>query len=189
MMAGKIVGAIGIALLQLAVWVAFLAGAAWLGANVLDVAWLQDMNVNWRDTGLIVAVALPAFACIAALMTAVGASLTETQDVQQIAPFIFLVMLLPLYLAIPLAKDPGGLLAIGLSLFPPTSVMTLAARSLFAAVPAWQFGLSAAVSLVCAAGAVWLAGAALRAGMLRYGKRLKWRDLVVRNRRIRSVSV
>jgi ABC-2 type transport system permease protein len=187
MMAGKIAGAIGIALLQLAVWVAFLAGAAWLGANVLGVRWLQDMNVNWRDAGLIAAVALPTFVCIAALMTAVGASLAEAQDAQQITPFVFLALLLPLYLAIPLAKDPGSPLAIGLSLFPVTSVTTLAVRSLFCVVPAWQFWLSAAVSLVCAAGAVCLAGAALRVGMLRYGKRLKWRDLL-RRRGTRSVS-
>lgn len=189
MMAGKIVGAVAIALLQLATWVSFLAGAAWLGAHVLDIHWLQDMAVNWRDTGLIVAVALPAFVCIGALMTALGANLAESQDAQQIGPFVFMVLLLPLYLAIPLAKDPGGPLAIGLSLFPVTSVTTLAIRSLFRVVPAWQFWLSAAVSFLCAAGAVWLAGAALRAGMLRYGKRPKWRDLLGRRGRgARSVS-
>ena len=187
MMVGKIVGAIGIALLQLAVWVAFLVGAAWLGANVLDVGWLQNVDVNWRDTGLIVAVALPTFVCIAALMTAVGASLAETQDVQQIGPFVFMALLLPLYLFVALAGNPNGPLAIGLSLFPVTSVMTLALRSLFSEVPAWQFWLSAAISFVCAAGAVWLAGAALRAGMLSYGKRLNWRDLLGR-RGARSVS-
>jgi len=186
MMAGKIAGAIGIALLQLAVWLAFLAGAAWLGANVLDVRWLQHVSVNWRDTGLIIAVALPTFVCIAALMTAVGASLTETQDVQQIGPFVFFVLLLPLYLTIPLAEHPGSLLSTGLSLFPVTSVMTLAVRSLFGVVAAWEFWLSATISLVSASGAIWLAGTALRVGMLRYGQRLKWGDLMRRRGR-RSV--
>ena len=187
MMAGKIVGAVGIALLQLVVWVAFLAAAAWLGGSMAGIGWLQDVAVNWRDTGLIVAVALPAFLCIAALMTAVGASLAEAQQAEQIGPFVFLALLSPLYLAIPLVSNPNSPLALGLSLFPVTSMMTLAVRSLVWVVPAWQFWLSAAISLVCAAGAVWLAGAALRTGMLRYGKRLKWRDLLSRGR-VRSMS-
>jgi ABC-2 type transport system permease protein len=182
MMAGKITGAIGLSLLQLGVWLACIGGAAWLGANVLDIGWLQSIEVNWRDHGLLAVAAVPAFLCLAGLMTAVGATLGDSQDVQQVGPLLFLVLLLPFYLAVPIAQNPNGPLATALSLVPFTAVMTIAVRSVFVEVPAWQFFASAAVSLAGAAGAVWLAAAAFRMGMLRYGKRLKWRELFARER-------
>ena len=40
MMAGKLLGALGIALLQLVVWIIFLVAAVWVGGQVLDLSWL-----------------------------------------------------------------------------------------------------------------------------------------------------
>jgi ABC-2 type transport system permease protein len=44
-------------------------------------------------------------------------------------------------------------------------------------LPAWQIALSSAIQILCAVAAIWLAGRAFRLGMLRYGKRLSWREL------------
>jgi membrane protein YqaA with SNARE-associated domain len=72
-------------------------------------------------------------------------------------------------------------LSVGLSLLPVTSVMTIAIRSLFFRVPAWEIAASAAIASVCGGLAVWLASKALRMSLLRYGQRLKWRDLFARH--------
>jgi ABC-2 type transport system permease protein len=50
-------------------------------------------------------------------------------------------------------------------------------------VPFWQIAASALVQVVCAAGAVWLAARAFRLGMLRYGQRLRWRELFATGKR------
>lgn len=182
MMAGKIIGALGIALMQLVVWVAFLAGAAWLGGSVLDMSWLQEVTLNWRDMLMIVIVALPSYLCIAALMTLVGSTLVESQEAQQAGALFFLPLFLPLYLMIPIMQNVNGPLSLGLSFFPLTSVMTMAIRNMFMEIPVWQVALSATIALAGGVVTVWLAGKAFRMSMLRYGQRLKWRDLFARRR-------
>ncbi len=62
----------------------------------------------------------------------------------------------------PIIEDPHGLPAIILSLFPFTAPVTLTLRFLVTPVPAWQIALSVTVLVLCAAGAIWLAGRALR---------------------------
>ncbi len=182
MMAGKIIGALGIALMQLVVWLAFLVGAVWLGGSVLEMSWLQNVNLSWRDILMMVILALPSYLCIAALMTLVGSTLVESQEAQQAGALFFLPLLLPLYLLIPITQNLNGSLSLGLSFFPVTSVMTMAIRSLFIEVPVWQIAVSASIALVSGAVMVWLAGRAFRMSMLRYGQRLKWRDLFPRRR-------
>jgi len=184
MMAGKIIGALGIALMQLVVWVAFLVGAAWLGGNVLEMSWLQDITPNWRDILMIVIVALPSYLCIAALMTLVGSTLVESQEVQQAGGLFMLPLFLPLYLLVPITENLNGPLSLGLSFFPVTSVVTISIRSMLMAIPAWQIALSAAIALASGAGMVWLAGKAFRMSMLRYGQRLQWRELFARRRSV-----
>lgn len=182
MMAGKTIGALGIALMQLVVWLAFLAGAAWLGGSVLEMSWLQKVTPNWRDVLMIVVVALPAYLFIAALTTLVGSTLVESQEAQQAGALFFLPLFLPIYLVIPIIQNPNGLLSLGLSFFPMTSAVTVGIRSIFMQVPVWQIALSAAIALASGAVMVWLAGKAFRMSMLRYGQRLKWRELFTRRR-------
>jgi ABC-2 type transport system permease protein len=182
MMTGKITGALGIALMQLAVWLAFLAGAVWLGGSVLEVDWLQNVNPNWRDILMIVVVALPSYLCIAAHMTTVGTTLVESQEAQQAGPLFFMLLFVPMYLLVPITENPNGPLSLGLSFFPVTSVLTIAIRSVFAEISVWQIALSTAIALVSGIVMVWLAGKAFRMSMLRYGQRLKWRELLTRRR-------
>jgi ABC-2 type transport system permease protein len=177
MMNGKILGALGIALLQLTVWLVFLAAAVWLGRDVLGVEWLRQFTPEWRDLGLILLVALPSYVFIAAAMTAIGASLIEGQEAQQVGPLFFLIIFLPTFLLIPIATKPDGVIAVVFSLIPGTSVVTLAIRNLFTQIPVWQYAAAAAIATLCAALMIWAAGRAFRISMLRYGRRLNWREL------------
>lgn len=178
MMAGKIIGVVGMSILLALSWVAILVGFAWFGANVLDWSWLQDIKLNWRDLGLLTMVALPCFLFMAAFMVALGATMVDEQEAQQAGAFAFVGIFLPIYLFIAFANDPNGPLAIAFSMFPITAVTTLAVRSGFMEVPAIQFVLSALIALVSGLAMVWLAGKAFRANMLRYGQRLRLRQLI-----------
>ena len=62
-------------------------------------------------------------------------------------------------------------------MFPLTAPITLPLRAAFTDVPAWQFITSILLLILCALGALWLAGRTFRMGMLRYGKRLAWREI------------
>jgi ABC-2 type transport system permease protein len=178
LMAGKIIGGMGIALLQILVWVGCLLLAVAVGGTVLEIDWLQNINPNWRDVAMVVIAALPAYLLVAAFTTALGATLVETQEVQQLGGFSFLVLFLPLYLLVPLTQTPNGPLALAFTIFPLTSVTTIAVRSLLIEVPAWQVAIAAGTTLASGLLMVWLAGRAFRLSMLRYGQRLRWRELL-----------
>lgn len=177
LMAGKILGGVGIALLQLLVWLACLLLFVFVGGTVLGIEWLQNVDPNWRDVALVVLVALPVYLLLAALTTVVGATLVEAQEVQQLGGLVFFLLFLPVYLLVPLVQNPNSPLALAFSFFPLTSVATIALRSLLVEVPAWQAGVAAAIALACALLMVWLAGKAFRLSMLRYGQRVRWREL------------
>ncbi|MCS6845225.1 MAG: ABC transporter permease [Caldilineales bacterium] len=180
MMAGKIVGVMGMALLLAASWVGLLLGFAWFGANVMGWEWLQDLRINGRDLALLSLVALPSFLCLAALMVALGSTVVDVQEGQQVGAVAFLVLFAPIYLVFLFATNPNSPLAIALSLFPLTSVTSLAARSIFMEVPTAQFVAAALVALVCGVALVWLAGKLFRANMLRYGQGLRLGRMVRR---------
>jgi len=151
--------------------------AIWISAHLLDIAWFQSIDVNWRDVGLLGLIMVPSFLVLAASMTLLGSTLVDSQEAQQVGPMMFIVLFLPLYLFFFIAQSPNGVLSLAFSLFPLTSVPTMAVRSGFMQIPTWQYLLSAAIALACAAVLIWLAGKAFRLSMLRYGQRLRWGEL------------
>jgi ABC-2 type transport system permease protein len=180
MMAGKIIGVVGMALLLAASWVTILLIFAWFGANVMNWDWLQGITIDGRDLALLLMVALPSFVFMAALMVALGATVVDAQEAQQLGAVAFLIIFVPIYLFFVFGDNPNGPLAIAFSLFPLTSVTTLAVRSMFMQVPTAQFLAAALIALVSALIMIWLAGKLFRANMLRYGQGLRLRQLVRR---------
>jgi len=177
MMAGKLLGALGIALLQLVVWTVFLAGAVWVGGQVLDLSWLQNVEVNWRDVAMIILVSLPSYFFVAALMTLLGTMANDDMEAQQIGSFGFIFLFLPIYLLTVILPNPDGVVALVFSLFPGTSIITMGVRSLVMVVPTWQVIASMIISLSSGLFLTWLAGRAIRLSMLRYGQRLRLSEL------------
>ncbi len=178
MMAGKIIGVMGMALLLAASWVALLLGFAWFGAVVMGWDWLQGIAIPWRDLALLTLVAVPSFLCLAATMVALGATIVDAQEAQQVGAVAFLIIFVPIYLFFAFGDDPNSPLALAFTLFPLTSVTTLAVRSMFMQVPAAQFIAAALVALISGLVMVWLAGKLFRANMLRYGQGLSLRQLL-----------
>lgn len=187
MMAGKIIGVVGMALLLAASWVTILLVFAWFGANVMAWDWLQGISIDGRDLALLLMTALPTFVFMAALMVALGATVVDTREAQQLGAAAFLITFAPIYLFFVFADNPNGPLAIAFSLFPLTSVTTLAVRSMFMQVPTAQFLAAALIALVSAVVMIWLAGRLFRAYMLRYGQGLRWRP-AIRGRTARVIG-
>ena len=180
LMAGKIIGDIAIGFTQLFAWLVFIIVGVMVGSNWIE--FLQGMQVPWSSLGLMLLVMLPAFVMICALMAAVGATVTEASEGQQVMGFFTIPLYLPYMLLAVLMENPNSPLAVGLSLFPLTAPMTISIRAGFAVVPAWQLVLSVGILVASAAGALWFAGRAFRLGMLRYGQRLRWKEVFSQGR-------
>jgi ABC-2 type transport system permease protein len=63
-----------------------------------------------------------------------------------------------------------------------TAPLTMLIRQGLTVLPAWQIALSSFIQVLSAVGAIWLAGRAFRLGMLRYGQRLRLREVFARQR-------
>lgn len=176
LIAGKILGIVAIGMTLLFAWTLVIVIGI-VVARFLGVSWFQDLNMDWRAILMMLAVAIPAYALAVALMTAIGAMVTTTQEGQSVSAIFTILHLVPFYISWNFINDPHGPLAVTLSLTPFTALMTIGMRNLFTIVPPWQVILSILVQIIAALGACWLAGRALRLGLLRYGQRLSWRSL------------
>ena len=126
---------------------------------------------------MVVLVALPAYYFTAALMTLLGTMANDDMEAQQIGSFSFILLFLPIYLVMVIFPNPEGAVALAFTFFPPTSIIAMGIRSLVMVVPTWQVVVSMIISLVGGLFLTWLAGRAFRLSMLRYGQRLRLREL------------
>lgn len=175
MMAGKVIGLIGVGLTQILMWMV-MAGVA-----LLFVARnFEFINLTGLDIGSIwlsLVVIIPAFVMISALMAAVGATVTEAREGQQVTGLITLPVMLPFFLFAVFINNPNGIIAVAMSFFPLTAPLTLIIRSAFTEIPTWQLALSILILIVSAIGSLWLAGQIFRLGMLRYGQRVRLQEV------------
>jgi len=175
---GKVLGIIAMTLTQVVAWIAFAALATFIGGRYLDIGILQNLSVDPPTIITMLAIAAPTYVMLASLMAAAGATVADSQEAQQMAGLFSLPIIAPVWLGVVIIENPNSPLAIGLSLFPPTALSTIAMRIMSVPIPFWQVAVSVTLLVLCAGGAVWLAGQAFRLGMLRYGQRLNWRELV-----------
>lgn len=173
---GKIVGIVAISLTLLVSWTAVVLLGIFAG-RATGISWLSDLSMDWRTVTAVVTIGVPSYVLATALMTAIGATVSTTQEGQSVSGIFFALHLLPFYVSWSFLSTPHSPLATLMSVLPFTSLMTVGMRNLFTIVPAWQVAASVAVQTLCAAGAIWLASRAFRLGMLRYGRRLSFRRL------------
>ncbi len=178
---GKVVGIISVGLTQFGSWIAIGLLAFGLGRN--NVEFLQDLDIDPMALISLLLILVPAYVMISALLTAVGATVTEASEGQQITGMLTVPMMIPYYLLAQIMKSPNSPLARAMSYFPLTSPMTTLMRMGFTELPAWEFAAIVSILVLSAVGAMWLAGRAFRLGMLRYGQKVQWRELFGRTKR------
>ena len=177
LMGGKVLGIVAVNFTLMVAWTGFAVLAAFIAGNYLGIAWFQNPSI---DTGTILsmlAVLIPEYVMAAALATALGATMVDVQESQQVMGIMVQPFMIPLYLMTVIMPNPNSPLAVGLTLLPVTAPLTVAIRASFGQLSVWQIAASAAIQSACALGALWLAGRAFRLGMLRYGQRLSLREL------------
>lgn len=176
LMTGKIIGNIAVGITQLLVWLIF----GWIGLKVGGQFWplLQDFSLPPNYILVLLLVLLPSFVMVAAIMAAVGATMTEAREAQQVSGMFSLPIMIPYYISSSIMMNPNSPLAVGLSYFPLTAPITILMRMYFTVIPVWQIALNIAILVVFAVLAIWFAGRAFRLGMLQYGKKLSFGDVL-----------
>lgn len=171
LMAGKIIGNISVGLTQLVIWILF----TWLALAVAGKFFPVISNIQLSTDYLlkISLLLLPAFVSIAAMMAALGATVTGSQEAQQVSGLFTLPIMVPLWFVSSIMLNPDGPIAIFLSYFPLSAPITLALRMVFSTIPDWQWLIFIIIQVAFSVFMIWLAARAFRIGMLQYGKRIR----------------
>lgn len=112
-----------------------------------------------------------------ALFGAVGAAVDNDADTQQFMLPITLPIIFSFVFAQFVLRDPDGTLAFWTSIIPFTSPIIMMVRIPFG-VPAWELALSMVLLIIGFMGTTWVAARIYRVGILMYGKKVSYKELV-----------
>ena len=171
LMAGKLLGHMGISLLGMSLYIA------------LGVLTLSSFSLfGLLDPSLIVYLLifyLIAFFTIGSLMMAVGSAVNELREAQSLMMPITLLLIVPWIFWMPISRNPNSTLALVASFLPPVSSFGMLLRiSSTSPPPAWQVWLSIAIGVAGVVGATWVAAKVFRIGLLMFGKAPNFATLV-----------
>jgi ABC-2 type transport system permease protein len=163
LMAGKLFGSVAVSLL---LGLCYLGGGLVVAARMGYASSVPPALVAWFLVFLVLAMMLYGAAAMA-----IGAACSDVKDAQNLMLPVMLPLMLPMFAASVIIESPSSPLAVGMSLFPPATPLTMLLRvGLHPAPPVWQVALAAALTLVTTAVCVWAAGRIFRLGLLLHGK-------------------
>ena len=163
LLAGKILGQMGVSLVILGLYVglAFVMLASFALFGLLDLSLVFYLFVFFVLTYL----------TIGAAMAAVGSAVNEMREAQSLMMPIMLVMMVPWVLAAPIAREPNSTFSMAMSFLPPVNTFAMLLRLTSSAPPpAWQVWLTIAIGLAAVVVSVWCAAKVFTIGLLMYGK-------------------
>lgn len=207
MMMGKILGIACVALVQILIWIVFIAGVAYfvlphilpdeiLAAMDLLKQGVPASAVGGTEMGMLQAIMMLSnikyiggiiiwllvfvfggFLLYAAMFAAVGSAVDSPQDAQQLQTPIMMPIILALFVMLSVINDPTSNLAFWFSMIPFTSPIVMMARIPYE-IPMWEVCLSAVLLYATFLFVVWGAGKIYRVGILMHGKKPNIKELL-----------
>lgn len=193
LMLGKIIGIGAVALTQFLLWIVFVliifnvTKASGGSSEMMSgaVGKLQSTFANIDVPLILFCFAfyfLGGFFFYASLYAAVGSAVNEDmREAQSLSFPITMLVIFSVALLTLAIKDPSGPVAFWGSIIPFSSPIIMMARIPFGVpgtVPWWQLGLSMGLLIAGFLFSVWLSGKIYRTGILMYGKKPSWKELI-----------
>lgn len=205
LMMGKIIGVALVGLTQMAIWTVVMAGITAITGSVLGVGALVDpstamtqanmpadatvdmdlvnvwnavMSVNYGQIlSCFVLYFIGGYLLYASLFAGFGSAVDQANDASQFTTPIILIMIVALYAGMACMENPSGPMAVWCSIIPFTSPIVMMVRLPYD-VPFWQLALSIVLLYATAAGMIWIASRIYRTGILLYGKKTSFKEIV-----------
>ncbi len=206
LLVGKVIGVCLLGFTQFAIWVLMYIGISFAAVPVAgilmqdqiqEVTQSQDINMEeiaaeagFDPSSLEVLSVDPmifvyfflffilGFFMYAALFAAIGSAVDSEQDTQQFMPILMLPIMAGYFLNTRVMVDPDSSIAVFASIFPLTSPINMITRITVTDVPLWEIIASFAALIACFFGVMWLSAKIYRVGILMYGKKATWGDLL-----------
>jgi ABC-2 type transport system permease protein len=174
--AGKLIGVGSAGLTQFSVWALTLAVLSGYGAAAGGGLPLPEVSPLLLAS--FVVYFLLGYFLYGSLYAAVGASVNTQQEAQSLAFPVMMPLILGFVFFPVVLGNPDSALSVTLSLVPFFTPMLMFLRITAVPPPAWQIGLSLVLTLATIAGATWFASRVYRIGILMYGKRPTFPEIV-----------
>jgi ABC-type Na+ efflux pump permease subunit len=171
LMAGKLVGLIGVSMTMAIV---YLVGGYVVADRYGMAAMFSVGLMVWFVVFQILALLI-----FGSLFISIGAAAADIKDTQTLLMPVMLIACLPFFAMPAVLQDPNGKIAVICSFFPfATPMMLVARQSVPPGVPVEQMILGIALVLLTTLFCIWAAGKIFRVGILMQGKGAKFKDLV-----------
>jgi ABC-2 type transport system permease protein len=135
-------------------------------------------RTNWLLViGCFIFYFLAGYMLYSSLFAAIGAAVDQETETQQFIMPLTAPLILSLIVMQNIIQNPQSTMAVWFSIIPFTAPVAMMARIPFG-LPVWQLLLSMALLVATIFGTVWLAGRIYRVGLLMYGKKVSYRELL-----------
>jgi ABC-2 type transport system permease protein len=192
LMIGKILGIGLVCLTQILLWITFIfiiynITAATGKADAMSgmIGGVQDVLTGTNMTLILfcfIFYLLGGFFFYSSLFAAIGSAVNEDmREAQSLSFPLMLPIIFSISIMSAVLKDPTGPIAFWGSLIPFTSPIIMMVRLPFgvpSTVPWWQLGLSMFLLVAGFFFTAWFAGKVYRTGILMYGKKPSWKELI-----------
>jgi ABC-2 type transport system permease protein len=172
LLAGKLLGVGAVALTQSLVWVLSLALLSAVGASMAVASGMGGLpEIGLPILGGFIVCFLLGFLLYASMFAAVGSSVNTTQEAQSLVFPVFLPLIVCMMVFPMVLQSPDSTLSTVLSLVPFFTPILMFLRIAVLTPPWWQIGLAFLLTGLTIAGVLFVAGRIYRVGILMYGKR------------------
>ncbi len=192
LMIGKIVGIGMVALTQFLIWIVCIFLIYNLGKTsgssndaTSMIGQIQNVFTSVNIplvVGCFIFYMLSGFFFYASLYAAIGSAINEDmREAQSLSFPITMLVVFSIFIMMTAVKDPNSSLAVWASIIPFSSPIVMMARIPFGVpntVPWWQLGLSMASLIAGFMFTTWFAARIYRTGILMYGKKPSWKEMI-----------
>ena len=120
---------------------------------------------------------LAGYLMYSSLLGAIGAAVDNEEDSQQLVFPITFPLILSIMMLFSIARNPEGPIAFWGSIIPFTSPVAMLARIPYG-IATWEILLSMFLLILATIGAIWVAAKIYRTGLLMYGKKITFKELI-----------
>jgi len=192
LMIGKIIGIGMVALTQFLIWIACIfiiynvgktSGSGGAASPMVEQIQNVFTSVNIPlVVGCFIFYLLAGFFFYSSLYAAIGSAINEDmREAQSLSFPITMLIIFSIALMTPAISNPSSPVAVWASIIPFSSPIVMMARIPFGVpntVPWWQLGLSMALLIAGFMFTTWFAARIYRTGILMYGKKPSWKEMI-----------
>jgi ABC-2 type transport system permease protein len=176
--AGKLIGVGGAGLTQFLVWALTMGAVSAYGAAMAGGAGTVLPELSALMLGSFVVYFLLGYFLYGALYAAVGSAVNTQQEAQSLAFPVMMPLILGFVFFPVVLGSPDSPLSVTLSLIPFFTPMLMFLRITAVTPPTWQIVLSLVLTLATVIAVTWAAARIYRVGILMYGKRATFPEMM-----------